>query len=94
MENLTRQLDSAGSGDFVFRQPLPEHVALQMVSVRDVGVVAAALLVDARALDNDEIEIAGDQLTGPQIASRITHRRSPGALRPVRGAASHGHHRR
>lgn len=71
MENFTRQLGTGGAGEFVFRQPLPDYVALQMISVRDVGAVVAAALIDAQALDHGAIEIAGDQLTGPQIASRI-----------------------
>lgn len=53
--------------------PLAGDVAIQMISVRDVGRAAAALL-----LMNDPsvvpVEIAGDELTGEQIAQRIAER--------------------
>lgn len=53
--------------------PLPADVAVQMISVRDIGRVAAALL---RRGDPAvaPVEIAGDELTGEQIAERISHR--------------------
>jgi uncharacterized protein YbjT (DUF2867 family) len=52
--------------------PLPGDVAVQLISVRDVGRVAAALLLkgDPAAAP---VEIAGDELTGEQIAQRISH---------------------
>ena len=50
--------------------PLPDGVPLQMISVRDIGKVAAALLLD-EASSIQAIEIAGDELTGSQIADRV-----------------------
>lgn len=52
--------------------PLRGEVAVQLISVRDVGRVAAALLLrgDPGAAP---VEIAGDELTGEQIAERISH---------------------
>jgi uncharacterized protein YbjT (DUF2867 family) len=71
MDNFAGQLDAAGDGEFVLRQPMPGDVPLQMVAVRDIGVVAAAALADPQALGGDSLEIAGDELTGEQIAARI-----------------------
>jgi uncharacterized protein YbjT (DUF2867 family) len=72
MENLTGTI-AAGpdDGDFVLRLPLPADVSLQMVAVRDVGAVAAVALRQPEALHGDALEIAGDVLTGPQMARRI-----------------------
>jgi uncharacterized protein YbjT (DUF2867 family) len=53
--------------------PLPADVAVQMISVQDIGRVAAALLLMADPAVAP-VEIAGDELTGEQIAERIAHR--------------------
>ena len=53
--------------------PLAGDVAVQMISVRDIGRVAAALLLMADPAVAP-VEIAGDELTGEQIAGRIAHR--------------------
>ena len=53
--------------------PLAGGVAVQMISVRDIGQVAAALLLMADPAVAP-VEIAGDELTGEQIAGRIAHR--------------------
>ena len=53
--------------------PLAGDVAVQMISVRDIGRVAAALLLMADPAVAP-VEIAGDALTGEQIAGRIAHR--------------------
>ncbi|WP_353649221.1 NmrA/HSCARG family protein [Nakamurella sp. A5-74] len=45
MDNFVGQLDAAGDGEFVLRQPMPGDVPLQMIAVRDIGVIAAAALV-------------------------------------------------
>lgn len=83
MENLTRLLGS-GEGDFVMRLPMPGTVPVQMVAVRDIGVVAAALLIDPTVIEGDAIEIAGDVLTGDQIADRIAaHLGRPGRYEAV-----------
>ena len=44
-----------------------------MISVRDIGRAAAALLL-MRDPAVAPVEIAGDELTGEQIAERIAHR--------------------
>lgn len=53
--------------------PLPADVAVQMISVRDIGRAAAALLLKGDPAVAP-VEIAGDELTGEQIAERIAHR--------------------
>lgn len=53
--------------------PLPKDVALQMVSARTIGSVAAALFVDPPA-PGSAIEIATVDVTGEQMASKIAER--------------------
>ena len=76
MENFASVMaPSLEHGEIVLRLPLPEDVALKMISVRDIGRVAAALLLDiAEAPGIAEgpggaVELVGDELTGPQIAA-------------------------
>lgn len=59
-------------GTLVVRLPLPEGIPLQMVSVRDIGQVAAAALIDPNSVPGGAVEIAGDELTGEQIASAFS----------------------
>ncbi|RWR15777.1 NmrA/HSCARG family protein [Microbacterium enclense] len=66
MENLARAL----SGDeIVIRLPLPADIPLQMIAVRDIGVIAAEALLDPEVVPGGAIEIAGDQQTGDGIAA-------------------------
>ena len=53
--------------------PLAGDVAVQMISVRDIGRVGAALLLMADPAVAP-VEIAADELTGEQIAGLIAHR--------------------
>lgn len=65
MENL---LGTAVEGDeVVVRLPFPDGIPLQMVAVADVGKVAAAALLEPASVVGS-VEIAGDELTGTQIA--------------------------
>ena len=64
--------------------PLAGDVAVQMISVRDIGQVAAALLLMADPAVAP-VEIAGDELTGEQIAGRIAQ----GSARPPPTCNSH-----
>jgi Predicted nucleoside-diphosphate-sugar epimerases len=66
MEEMAPSLEH---GEIVLRLPLPEDVALKMISVRDVGRVAAALLLDTAEAPGGAVELVGDELTGPQIAA-------------------------
>lgn len=60
------------AGTLVVRLPLPDGVPLQMVSVRDVGRVSAAALLDPDSIPGGAVEIAGDELTGSQIAEAFS----------------------
>jgi uncharacterized protein YbjT (DUF2867 family) len=53
--------------------PLAGDVAVQMISVRDIGRAAATLLVKGDPAV-PPVEIAGDELTGEQIAERVAKR--------------------
>jgi uncharacterized protein YbjT (DUF2867 family) len=53
--------------------PLPKDVPLQMISVRDIGSAVAALLLDAGPTVAP-VDIAGDDLTGEEIAARFADR--------------------
>jgi uncharacterized protein YbjT (DUF2867 family) len=47
---------------------MPGDIPLQMIAVRDLGKAAAAILLGGTAVEGASVEIAGDDLTGPQIA--------------------------
>jgi uncharacterized protein YbjT (DUF2867 family) len=72
METLRLVIRRNGA-QLMVAMPLPEDIAVQMVSVRDVGRVAATLLLSGDPAVAP-VEIAGDELTGEQIAQRIAHR--------------------
>ncbi|MGW4696867.1 NmrA/HSCARG family protein [Kitasatospora cineracea] len=70
MENFASVLaPSLEHGEIVLRMPLPEDVALKMISVRDIGRVAAALLLDIAQAPGGAVDLVGDELTGPRIAA-------------------------
>ena len=60
---------SLEDGEIVLRLPLPESVTVKMISLRDIGRVAAALLLDTAEAPGGAVELVGDELTGPQIAA-------------------------
>ncbi len=45
-----------------------------MITVEDIGAVAAAAMLDPDRVAGGSIEIAGDELTGEQIAEAYRHR--------------------
>jgi uncharacterized protein YbjT (DUF2867 family) len=70
MENLVNFFaPRVEDGTLVFRLPLPAGVPLQMIATADVGEVAATALLDPDRIGGGRIEIAGDELTGEQIAA-------------------------
>ncbi|MEV7211937.1 NmrA/HSCARG family protein [Kitasatospora cineracea] len=70
MENFASVLaPSLEHGEIVLRMPLPEDVALKMISVRDIGRVTAALLLGIAEATGGVVELVGDELTGPRIAA-------------------------
>jgi uncharacterized protein YbjT (DUF2867 family) len=72
MENLMYVIGREGD-DWEVRLPMPGDVPLQMISVRDIGKVVAALLAE-RNPDALPIEIAGDEVTGERIAELLGER--------------------
>lgn len=72
METLRLMIRRDGAG-VTIAMPLAGDVAVQMISVRDIGRVTAALLLKADPAVAP-VEIAGDELSGEQIAGRIAHR--------------------
>lgn len=70
MENFGNVMaPSLEHGAIVLRLPLPDNAALKMISVRDIGRIAAAILLDTVDVPGGAIEVVGDELTGPQIAA-------------------------
>lgn len=74
MDNLI-QLHMIGRDDegWVVRLPVPGDVPLQMISVRDIGKVAAALIAQCDP-EIPPIEIAAAQTTGHQLAELVAQR--------------------
>ncbi|MFF1632900.1 NmrA/HSCARG family protein [Leifsonia sp. NPDC058248] len=68
MDNFGLRGVSVEDGQVVVRQVVPEEVPMQMVAVRDIGLVAAAVLQGAD-VTGGAIEIAGDERAGNEIAA-------------------------
>lgn len=60
-------------GTLVLRLPFPDGIVLQMIAARDVGAIAATALLDSTAVPGT-IEIAGDALTGTEIAAALAEK--------------------
>jgi uncharacterized protein YbjT (DUF2867 family) len=69
MDNFAFMGPSVENGEIVLRMPLPDHIPLQMIAVRDIGEIGAALLLEDAKAPKGAIEIAGDERTGSQIAA-------------------------
>ncbi len=69
MENFARSEPQLKDGTLVVRLPLPADAPLQMIAVDDIGAVSAAALLAPAGIPGGAIEIAGDELTGEQIAA-------------------------
>jgi uncharacterized protein YbjT (DUF2867 family) len=75
MDNFAQFLTPTIQDDtLVVRIPLPPGIPLQMIAVEDVGAVAAAAVLDPDRVAEGSIEIAGDELTGEQIAEAYQRR--------------------
>ncbi len=72
MENLLYTIRRADDA-WELRLPMPGDVPVQMISVRDIGRAAAALLT-RRDPDAAPPEIAGDECTGERIAELLGER--------------------
>jgi uncharacterized protein YbjT (DUF2867 family) len=71
MENLAAFGTTVEDGEVVVRMALPDGIPLEMVAVRDIGRAAAAILLGGTAVEGTSVEIAGDSLTGSQIAKTL-----------------------
>ena len=69
MDNYTFMGPSVEDGEIVLRWPMPDGIPLQLVAVRDIGLISAAFLLGTAAAPGGAIEIAGDERTGSQIAA-------------------------
>ena len=69
MDNFTFMGPTVENGEIVLRMPLPDHIPLQLIAVRDIGQIGAALLLEDAKAPDGAIEIAGDERTGSQIAA-------------------------
>jgi uncharacterized protein YbjT (DUF2867 family) len=70
MDNFASFSQPAMEGDtLVIRMPLPDGIPLQMVSVRDIGRASVAALLSPGSIPGGAVEIAGDELTGSEIAN-------------------------
>jgi uncharacterized protein YbjT (DUF2867 family) len=93
MENLLGFGAGIEGGEVVVRLPLPDGIPLQMVAVRDIGKVAAAILKGGTDVEGASLEIGGDSLTGTQIAAAIgTHLSLPSRYEaiPIEAVAGYG----
>ncbi|MBE1549841.1 uncharacterized protein YbjT (DUF2867 family) [Mycobacterium sp. OAS707] len=68
MDNFASTAPTVEGNELVLRLPVPDGIKVQMVATRDIGVVAATALLDPAAVPA-AIEIAGDELTGSEIAA-------------------------
>ncbi|MFD3310471.1 NmrA family NAD(P)-binding protein [Streptomyces sp. NPDC058656] len=69
MDHLPSLGPSVEDGEVVLRMPLPDHLPLQLIAIRDIGQISATFLLGAAEAPGGAIEIAGDQRTGSQIAA-------------------------
>lgn len=75
MDNFAQFMTpTVDDGTLTVRMPLPAGVALQMIASTDVGAVAAAAALDPDRVAGGAVEIAGDELTGEQIAEAYGRR--------------------
>jgi uncharacterized protein YbjT (DUF2867 family) len=59
-------------GVAVFRAAVHPQVSRQMIAVDDIGMVVADMFTRPGSFIGQALEIAGDELTGPQIAEKYT----------------------
>ncbi|WP_433200727.1 NmrA family NAD(P)-binding protein [Dactylosporangium sp. CS-047395] len=69
MESFAHVPLTVEDGELVLKMPLPDGVGLKLVALKDIGQVAAAILVGAADVPGGAIEVVADQLTGTQIAA-------------------------
>ncbi len=86
MENFaTVMAPSLEDGTIVVRLPLPDDIALKMISIKDIGQVAAAILLGTADVPGGAVDVVGDEPTAPGSPPRSAS--APGcrhATRPCR----------
>jgi uncharacterized protein YbjT (DUF2867 family) len=84
MENFFRRAPpQVEDGILVLRMALSPTTPLQLIAVQDIGTVVVAALQEPNRV-GASIEIAGDELTGPQIAARLgDHAGKPARYEPI-----------
>lgn len=83
-ENLLRRPPTPEDGTIVVQMPLADDIPLQMVAVEDIGAVAAAVIIDPQRVPGSAVEIAGDELTGSEIAATFGRQAGlPGRYQPL-----------
>ena len=58
--------------DGMIRTPAPPHIVEQLIAVRDIGAYAAIAFANPGGYAGQALELAGDELTVPQIAAAMT----------------------
>lgn len=76
MDNFPRFMTpTVQDGTVVVRMPMPGGVPLQMIAATDVAMVSVIALLQPERVTDGAVEIAGDELTGEQIAAAYGRRR-------------------
>jgi uncharacterized protein YbjT (DUF2867 family) len=76
MDNFPRFMTpTVQDGSVVVRMPMPGDVPLQMIAATDVAMVSVIALLQPERVTDGAVEIAGDELTGEQIAAAYGRRR-------------------
>jgi uncharacterized protein YbjT (DUF2867 family) len=84
MENFHRYPPLLENGELVYRRGLAPGVKLQMISPADIGFFAAEVFADREGSLGAKIELAGDELTGEEIAAAFgRHTGLPTRYEPV-----------
>lgn len=73
MDNLHQYPPLLEDGELIYRRGLAPSVALQMIASEDIGFFAAEAFAGGEESVGAKIEIAGDELTGDQIAAAFEH---------------------
>lgn len=77
MDNFARFMaPTQEDGSLVVRLPMPGDVPLQMIAVADVAAASVAALLAPSRVPDGAIEIAGDELTGQQVAAAYAEHRA------------------
>nr|5F5N_A Chain A, Monooxygenase [Micromonospora okii]5F5N_B Chain B, Monooxygenase [Micromonospora okii] len=71
MDNFAAWGPQAVDGTLVVRLPLKPQTRVQLIAAEDIGVFAATAFDDPDTYVGAALELAGDELTGPELAARF-----------------------